>query len=87
MEIEIYVPPPPPKYVGTAREPKYITKHAMYALYPYKWLLINDPVSRTNNGEIVGGELIGAYNTRATAHENGCVFHYRAVINSIQEEI
>jgi len=87
MEIMICPPRPQPQYVGTERESRYLTRETMYALFPYKWLLISDPVKRNRDGEILGGELMGAYNNREVAWDESYQFRHIAVISSIQEEI
>ena len=66
----------------------YLTVSEMYDLYPKKWLLVNNPVHRESDYEIVAGELMGVFDIREEAHlEAGRrKLRRRTVINSIQEE-
>ena len=79
-----------PKHKAVIKiEPKTMTVEEMYGLYPRKWLLVNNPVHRERDYEIVAGELLGVFEARADAHMEGGrrKLRRRAVINSIQEEV
>jgi hypothetical protein len=62
----------------------------MYELYPRKWLVINNPISEESNGEILSGELLGAFEKREHAfYELGKIepkLRHIALVNSIEEE-
>jgi hypothetical protein len=68
---------------------EFMTVEEMYARHPRKWLVVNAPVTRDSDCEILAGELLGAYDEYKVAWyfcgvDKG--IKHGAVINSIQEE-
>ena len=70
-------------------EPSSLSVEEMYRLHPHKWLLVDNPIHRERDYEIVSGELLGVFDVRADAYKEGGrrKFKHIAVINSIQEEL
>jgi len=68
----------------------YMTKEELYEKYPRKWILISNPQSRESDGELVGGEFVGVFDTMEAADRAGGIsglnLKSAATINSIQEE-
>jgi hypothetical protein len=66
----------------------FMTKEEMFAKYPRKWLLINEPQTRASDGEVLGGELVDTFDDRdyATSQIRDLRLRRSAVINSIQED-
>lgn len=71
----------------------YMTIREMYDKYPRKWLLVNNPTIREEDGDLTGGELVDLYDDRELASEGFFMWKERlnitryTIINSLQEEL